>query len=255
MECHYKLEGETLYSVKWYKDGNEFYRYVPRNQPPAQVFALPGVTVDLHNSTEYSVVLSSVQLSTSGLYRCEVSGEAPYFQTVTDHAYLMVVALPKSGPEITGGQLRYHVGDVINVTCSTRESKPAAQLNWMINGEAADQKYIQGPFKQFVGREGLESTSLQLQFVARPKHFKRGNMKLKCLATIATVYTTNNEKSYEGERPQRGLVLESRGTVAPSAGSRADRVHTSGSLSIASTPTLSSISVIIAWTLHLKGLI
>lgn len=47
LECHYNLQGETLYSVKWYKDGNEFYRYVPRNQPPAQVFPLPGVTVDV----------------------------------------------------------------------------------------------------------------------------------------------------------------------------------------------------------------
>lgn len=67
LECHFDLDGESLYSVKWwvdcltimhltlflydllhrYKDGNEFYRYVPRDMPPAQVFALPGVTVDV----------------------------------------------------------------------------------------------------------------------------------------------------------------------------------------------------------------
>lgn len=47
LECQYDLDGESLYSVKWYKDGNEFYRYVPRDMPPAQVFALPGVTVDV----------------------------------------------------------------------------------------------------------------------------------------------------------------------------------------------------------------
>jgi hypothetical protein len=47
LECHYDLEGEALYSVKWYKDGNEFYRYVPRDLPPAQIFTLPGVTVDV----------------------------------------------------------------------------------------------------------------------------------------------------------------------------------------------------------------
>lgn len=47
LECHFDLDGETLYSVKWYKDANEFYRYVPRDDPPAQVFTLPGVTVDV----------------------------------------------------------------------------------------------------------------------------------------------------------------------------------------------------------------
>uniref|UniRef100_A0A1I8PJH2 Ig-like domain-containing protein n=1 Tax=Stomoxys calcitrans TaxID=35570 RepID=A0A1I8PJH2_STOCA len=44
--CRYSLDGESLYSVKWYKDGHEFYRYVPRNKPPGQAFPLPGVTVD-----------------------------------------------------------------------------------------------------------------------------------------------------------------------------------------------------------------
>lgn len=45
----------------------------------------------MHNSTENHVVLSSVQLSSTGVYRCEVSGEAPYFQTVTEHARMVVV--------------------------------------------------------------------------------------------------------------------------------------------------------------------
>lgn len=47
LECLYDLDGEALYSVKWYKDGNEFYRYVPRDNPPAQTFRLPGVAVDV----------------------------------------------------------------------------------------------------------------------------------------------------------------------------------------------------------------
>jgi hypothetical protein len=41
------MNGEALYSVKWYKDGYEFYRYVPRDQPPAQVFTLNGISVDV----------------------------------------------------------------------------------------------------------------------------------------------------------------------------------------------------------------
>lgn len=52
-------------------------------------------------------------------------------------------------------------------------------------------------------------------------------MKLKCLATIATVYLRSNEESVEGVKPPRPPALESRETVAPS-GSRADRVLGNG---------------------------
>lgn len=79
---------------------------------------------------------------------------------VSFHIFPSFAALPKSGPEITGGHLRYNPNDLVNVTCTTKESKPAAQLHWMINGEPADPKYVKGPYKQFVGREGLETTSL-----------------------------------------------------------------------------------------------
>lgn len=67
---------------------------------------------------------------------------------------------------------------------------------------------------------------LGLEFMVKQKHFRRGDMKLKCLATIATLYLRSNEESVEGERPPRASVLESRGTVSPvSTGSRADRVQ------------------------------
>ena len=45
LSCTYDLEGETLYSVKWYKDDEEFYRYMPGNLPEQVVYPRPGVTV------------------------------------------------------------------------------------------------------------------------------------------------------------------------------------------------------------------
>lgn len=38
---------ETLYSVKWYKDGEEFYRYVPRANPPQSSYTFDGIKVDV----------------------------------------------------------------------------------------------------------------------------------------------------------------------------------------------------------------
>ncbi|XP_037039959.1 uncharacterized protein LOC119076970 isoform X2 [Bradysia coprophila] len=223
LECHFDLDGEALYSVKWYKDGNEFYRYVPRDMPPAQVFILPGVSVDLHNSTDSMVVLQSVNLSTTGRYRCEVSAEAPSFQTVSDHGDMIVVALPDEGPRITGGRPRYQIGDSVRVNCTSGRSKPAALLNWFINGDPADSSFLRNYNTVITGREGLETSILGLEFRVRGKHFRRGDMKLKCLATIATVYWRSNEESVEGDKQQKAPVLESRETVPP--GSRADRVQ------------------------------
>lgn len=45
------MNGEALYSVKWYKDGYEFYRYVPRDHPPAQVFDQNGVYVNVRRKS------------------------------------------------------------------------------------------------------------------------------------------------------------------------------------------------------------
>ena len=32
----FDMEGEELYSVKWYKAGHEFYRYIPGDRSAAQ---------------------------------------------------------------------------------------------------------------------------------------------------------------------------------------------------------------------------
>lgn len=38
---------ETLYSVKWYKDNEEFYRYIPKATPQQQSYKVEGVRVDV----------------------------------------------------------------------------------------------------------------------------------------------------------------------------------------------------------------
>lgn len=55
LECNFELDSENLYSVKWYKDGNEFYRYVPKEMPPVVDFSLPGVTVDVSHYYQFTI--------------------------------------------------------------------------------------------------------------------------------------------------------------------------------------------------------
>lgn len=47
--------------------------------------------LQLHNSSDSLVVLQLVNLSSSGRYRCEVSGEAPSFNTVDGYGDMVVV--------------------------------------------------------------------------------------------------------------------------------------------------------------------
>ncbi|XP_037927259.1 uncharacterized protein LOC119661829 isoform X2 [Teleopsis dalmanni] len=225
LECLYDLDGEALYSVKWYKDGNEFYRYVPRDMPPAQTFLLPGVSVDLHNSSDAIVTLRNVNLQTAGRFRCEVSGEAPSFQTVTEHSDMIVVSLPDQGPpKISGGRPRYQIGDWVRINCTAGRSKPAVQLSWFVNGEPAEPNTLRKYDTMVSGREGLETSILGLQFRVEQHHFRNGDMKLKCVASLSTFYWRSNEESVEGDRPQKAPVLESRETVYAS-NSRADPVQ------------------------------
>ncbi|CAD7078806.1 unnamed protein product [Hermetia illucens] len=231
LECYYNLDGEALYSVKWYKDGNEFYRYVPRDMPPAQIFLLPGVSVDLHNSSDVLVTLKNVNLASTGRFRCEVSAEAPSFQTVSDHGDMIVVSLPDKGPSISGGRARYQIGDTVRVNCTSGRSKPAVSLSWYVNGEPAETHMLRNYENKVTGREGLETSILGLEFRVEQHHFRNGDMKLKCVARLSSIYWRSNEESVEGDKPVKAPVLESRETF--SFDSRADPVQASNSRIIA----------------------
>lgn len=47
MRCKYNLDADQLYTVKWYKGRQEFFRYVPKELPNTKVFPLPGINVDV----------------------------------------------------------------------------------------------------------------------------------------------------------------------------------------------------------------
>lgn len=191
--CSYKLDEDKLYSVKWYKDDVEFYRYVPNDWPPGQFLPLQGVRVDLSKSGSQSVYLREVDLNSAGTYRCEVSAEAPEFQTVEAEKEMKVFVLPTDGPKITGGQSKYRIGDTVSVNCTSSKSKPAATLRWYINDEQATPEN-ELEHSTTLHADGLETSSLTLRFVVSEPHFRNGNMKLKCTATISRIYTMSNEE-------------------------------------------------------------
>lgn len=104
----------------------------------------------------------------------------------------------------------------------------------------ANSSYLRGPFTEYVGREGLMVTTLGLKFEAGSQHFRlqhrnrhERDMKLKCVATLGTVYWKSKEQSALAHRPLRPATgstvaaVDDRGQAADEedADSRADPVH------------------------------
>lgn len=56
LQCSYDLEGDELYTVKWYKGRQEFFRFVPKELPHTRVFPLPGVNVDVSPNVCHSLL-------------------------------------------------------------------------------------------------------------------------------------------------------------------------------------------------------
>lgn len=135
LECTYDLEGDLLYSVKWFRGKTEFYRFVPKEIPPTRTFASSGITVDLNNSTDTRVSLINMQRELSDYYRCEVVTDYPKFYTVVGSSYLVVVVPPKSMPQIQTDKWKYPYGEVIRANCTSGPAYPGVNITWYRNNE------------------------------------------------------------------------------------------------------------------------
>ncbi|XP_049818842.1 uncharacterized protein LOC109596567 isoform X2 [Aethina tumida] len=187
LQCDYDLGNDTLYAVKWYKEHEEFYRFVPKARPQANWYKVEGVHVDMSKSDSRKVVLHPVSWKTSGLFRCEVSAEAPSFASAQSEARMEVVSLPQEDPVITGVLMQYQIGDVINLNCTSGKSHPASVLHWYINEQQIQtpEALIQYPPDHH--KQGLVSSTLGLKFTLSSRHFLGGSMKVKCVASVAPI--------------------------------------------------------------------
>ncbi|KAJ8730906.1 hypothetical protein PYW08_002319 [Mythimna loreyi] len=197
LSCQYDLQGDTLYSVKWFKDNLEFFRYVPSNQPSLQTFRMRGVKVDIARSTGNTVALVDLAHESSGNYSCEVNGDAPRFETKTAYKYLDVYLLPKTGPSVVGLKNQYNFGNLVAANCSLPPSHPQSLLIWFINGRVAPDSYVSGPwYRVSADRPDASETILQLSFHASEAEFIDGTVKIKCQATIAPLYYKVKESTH-----------------------------------------------------------
>lgn len=197
LRCEWRiLGGSGLYSVKWYKDDHEFFRFLPDSSQRTQIFPRPGVKVETRpNSEKKSIKLKDLILESSGQYKCEVSTEAPSFATTYQTANLTVILLPVGGPEIRGLSPDYAIGENVTATCMAWPSVPKANLHWTINDvPVPHENTVQFPPMTPTNTGGIP-TSLGLRMETEQRHFMGDGklVKIKCNAEVGS-------HKYEAER-------------------------------------------------------
>ncbi|KAF7283581.1 uncharacterized protein LOC143194125 [Rhynchophorus ferrugineus] len=205
--CKYDLEGEQLYSVKWYKGNKEFFRYIPKEMPSMLVFPIPGINVDLSKSNANEVVLRDVQREVTGLYRCEVSTDMPNFYTMIVSSYMYVVDIPSENP-ILHIQREFVEGNyLVRANCSAPPSFPAMNITWYINGLKVNEngrKIINlSPIQTFpMDKRRLRMTVSYVSKEINENVFQGGVIKVQCVSTLFHLYKSEDVRYIDDDRPK-----------------------------------------------------
>ncbi|KAL1140703.1 hypothetical protein AAG570_000633, partial [Ranatra chinensis] len=165
----------------------------------------------IYQSNSTVVTLSNVKRELTGLYKCEVSADAPLFHTIIRSAYVVVTVEPNSVPELTVEKTKYTLGERIRANCSSRSAYPAANLTFFINNmQVANSDMTKLSMYVETDRGGLETSVLELETVAVPLMFSReegGRLRLRCLATQYSLYTSSADLFLQEDTPQLAHVL------------------------------------------------
>ncbi|XP_063853149.1 uncharacterized protein LOC135095931 [Scylla paramamosain] len=128
VSCTYDLRATGLYSLKWYHNDTEFYRYVP-TETHRPVDIKPTVKFQAHEiaRTETGVTLSLTSMTSeaTGEYKCEVIAEHPSFRTESSGSFMTVLDEPLTPPVIEGAQDMYEGDEEVTLWCVPAYIPPA----------------------------------------------------------------------------------------------------------------------------------
>ncbi|RWS28125.1 uncharacterized protein B4U80_00352 [Leptotrombidium deliense] len=242
LHCDFDLQGDALYSVKWYKDYVEFYRFIPSDvRNKSRKFNLKGVFVDLSVSNDTHVFLSTTDGDSEGIYACEVSSEFPSFITirverqmkvfVTLISYLLkfvhsILQTNNDATPLFATFCYIRLKHKYNGTCATASRKytnrrhtrecyftkcrRTDKLN-VCDGSVETQNAVVVAQPHQVMRystkeysNGLQSTRLGLTFIADEDHFSSGVLTLRCAASVVLAYKFETSlQLIGGQRPKQ----------------------------------------------------
>ncbi|XP_044262275.1 uncharacterized protein LOC123009820 [Tribolium madens] len=206
LQCRYDLQGEPLYTVKWYKGGQEFFRYIPKELPSTQVFPLPGINVDLSKSSPNEVVLRNVQPEVTGRYKCEVSSDSPNFYTFIVSGYMYVIDVPEEDPVMTFEKDLLEMGYTVRGNCTSPPSYPPVNITWLLNGKKINESSLRHiPVPNAIVTDNRRQpviTQSALELEIDGSTFEGGKARIQCVATLFHLYRREVELIFEEEKPR-----------------------------------------------------
>ncbi|KAK8775881.1 hypothetical protein V5799_030779 [Amblyomma americanum] len=182
--CSHDFEGVPLYSVKWFKDDQEFYRFVPSMEPPATTYKVESVKVNELHSNASSVHLEELSVSSAGTYRCEVSSGPPLYRTAADEKDLVIAERLPVTPRLSTDKEVYQAGDTVHLSCTSVRSKPPMGLFLSINDQPVDDTRA----SLDTGPDGLQSLTVRTSFLPEEKKSEVGRIRVKCAAVTKHLF-------------------------------------------------------------------
>ncbi|EDW97158.1 uncharacterized protein LOC6536877 [Drosophila yakuba] len=210
LSCSYDMRGHTLNSVKWYKDHEEFFRYSPLTSPIYMTFEVQGLQVlegkYVCNESSCRLDLSLQGAKSTGLYKCEVSGDAPHFKLADKADNMTVAALPQNDPLIESFNSMYRMEEYLKATCISDFSSLPTRLTWYINGEQPllGELYPTTDTSLAAHDYVLRRQRLQVQFFLQGQRFFQAGkiLELKCVAEIENYPELRREKTLSASLSQ-----------------------------------------------------
>ncbi|XP_069996759.1 uncharacterized protein [Penaeus vannamei] len=115
--------------------------------------------------------------------------------------------LPDGAPVITGLRSSYVARDWVDLTCTSRRSKPAPRVSFRINGDMAAPEWLE-PQVDTVDSAGLTTSSRRLRFYLLPELLRDGDARLQCIAEIPHIYNQVTEDLLSTRPPYQASVLD-----------------------------------------------
>ncbi|CAL8096337.1 unnamed protein product [Orchesella dallaii] len=230
LKCQYDLDDDKLYTMKWYKGSQEFFRFTPKESPPIKTFRLDGLEVDLNLSNSSVLALANVDLNMTARYTCEVTKDFPDYTTAVKTSMMNVIAIPEHKPVIHPERRSVSIGDTLNVNCTSLRSKPIANITWLLNGLPVHPHYLTPEVKE-KDLDNKETITAGLNFIVRQQHFIRNRMTLTCQAKMDPnmYHGATDIIISEHDRPKISSVVDNYSSL-PSGGKSDNRISSSGSL-------------------------
>lgn len=189
LNCTADLDYNQIYSIKWFKDNQEMYRFITSDETPTTFYPTSGIVIDETRSNFGNLYILKTDFKVDADFRCEVLAEND-FNTAIEIKKIKVYSIPKDGqPIILGKKFKFQPNELVNLTCSSPMSMPSARLMVTLNGNSitANSNFYQ---KTYITQydNGQTTTSVNVQF---PSQWLSANRKNDFHCTSSIIHRYN----------------------------------------------------------------